>query len=184
RDRDASVEAPQNTRDDQAWDELRARVKRAEVECEQADSRADEFEQTARELAEELNAAIVAERTSARDAAAEFEATIGGLREEIETLRAQPPGTSTVKTLRPGLAPQGLFETLPEGRSADDLKKIRGVGPVLERTLNQLGIYFFDQIAGLSDDEIDWVTYHLDTFPGRIERDEWVSQARSLSQGH
>lgn len=183
RDREALAATAQPERDEQAWDELRAQVKRAEVAREQADSRADEFELAARELAEELNAALVVEKTAAREAAAEFEASIESLREEIETLRSQPTSTSTVKTLRPGVAPQGLLESLPDGRTADDLKKIRGVGPVLERTLNQLGIYFFDQVASLSADEIDWVTYHLDTFPGRIERDEWVSQARELSQG-
>ena len=67
---------------------------------------------------------------------------IESLREDIGQLRSRPVSTTTtVRTLRPGVRPEGLIEVLPDGRVGDDLKRIRGVGPVLERTLNQLGIY-------------------------------------------
>ncbi len=73
-----------------------------------------------------------------------------------------------------------LFAT-PMG-SADDLKKITGVGPVLEKKLNALGITRFDQIAELSDEDIARIDMALN-FRGRISRDDWIGQARSLTVG-
>ncbi len=76
-----------------------------------------------------------------------------------------------------GIQPQKL--DAPVG-TADDLKQISGVGPVLERKLNELGIYHFWQIAGWSEDEITWVDGFLN-FKGRIQRDEWITQASKLA---
>ena len=70
-----------------------------------------------------------------------------------------------------------LFEA-PEGE-ADDLKKISGVGPVLETKLNALGITKYAQIAGLSDEDIARVDDVLN-FKGRIEREDWIGQAKAL----
>ncbi|MFO1089783.1 MAG: hypothetical protein U1E46_09425 [Hyphomicrobiales bacterium] len=70
----------------------------------------------------------------------------------------------------------------PREGTADDLQRISGVGPALERTLHGLGFYHFDQIANWSPAEIAWVNEHLN-FPGRIEREEWVEQARLLAAG-
>jgi len=63
----------------------------------------------------------------------------------------------------------------------DDLKKVKGIGPKLETLLNSLGVYTFDQIANWQQKDIDWVDSKL-AFPGRIEREEWVSQARVLAK--
>lgn len=63
----------------------------------------------------------------------------------------------------------------------DDLKKISGVGPKLESTLNGLGIYKYEQIAAWRKAERDWVDDHL-KFKGRIERDDWVKQAKALAK--
>ena len=60
--------------------------------------------------------------------------------------------------------------------------RIKGVGPVLERTLNGLGIYHFDQIAGFTDDNIKWVDYYI-AFPGRIRREDWVGQSKKIAAG-
>jgi predicted flap endonuclease-1-like 5' DNA nuclease len=65
---------------------------------------------------------------------------------------------------------------------ADDLKMIKGVGPALEKTLNGLGVYTFAQIAKWSTDDIAWVDGNL-KFKGRILRDDWVSQAKTLMSG-
>lgn len=62
---------------------------------------------------------------------------------------------------------------------ADDLKKISGVGPVLEQKLNELGIYTFAQIANFSAQDIANVDERLN-FKGRIERDGWIDQAKEL----
>ena len=74
-------------------------------------------------------------------------------------------------------------ETLdaPREGTADDLKQIGGVGPKLEGTLNDLGFYHFDQIAAWTKAEIAWVDSRL-KFKGRIERDDWVGQAKELAK--
>ena len=72
-----------------------------------------------------------------------------------------------------------VFLSQPEGEP-DDLKRISGVGPVLEKTLNELGIFHFRQIAGFTKENIDWVNNYL-SFSGRIEREDWVGQAKKLA---
>lgn len=62
----------------------------------------------------------------------------------------------------------------------DDLKQIKGVGPAIERTLNELGIFRFSQIAEMSEYEIDRVASHLKGFRSRIYREDWIGQAREL----
>jgi len=66
----------------------------------------------------------------------------------------------------------------PKG-DPDDLKKISGVGPVLEKKLNGLGIYHFWQIAELTEEQITEVDSAL-SFKGRITRDDWISQAKTF----
>ncbi len=62
----------------------------------------------------------------------------------------------------------------------DDLKQIKGVGPAIEKTLNDLGIYRFNQIAEMSEYDIDRVAQQFRGFRSRIYREDWVGQARSL----
>jgi predicted flap endonuclease-1-like 5' DNA nuclease len=64
----------------------------------------------------------------------------------------------------------------------DDLKLVVGIGPVLERMLHQLGVTTFRQVAFWTERDIDEFDAKLHEFPGRIRRDEWVTQARSLHQ--
>ena len=64
----------------------------------------------------------------------------------------------------------------------DDLKRIRGVGVLIEKRLNTLGVTSYDQIANWTNADIDRVSQTLD-FKGRIERENWVEQARILSSG-
>jgi predicted flap endonuclease-1-like 5' DNA nuclease len=64
--------------------------------------------------------------------------------------------------------------------SPDDLKLIVGIGPVLERMLQQIGVNSYRQIARWSDRDIDEFDARLHEFPGRIRRDGWVTQARAL----
>lgn len=73
------------------------------------------------------------------------------------------------------------FLDAPNGEP-DDLKKISGIGPVIEKKLNEMGIYHFSQIADFTEKDIDLVNNAID-FPGRIERDEWLDQARNLADG-
>ncbi len=71
----------------------------------------------------------------------------------------------------------------PRGGTADDLKRIKGIGPKLEILCNELGFYHFDQIAAWTADEVAWVDENLQGFKGRVTRDAWVDQARRLAAG-
>jgi len=62
----------------------------------------------------------------------------------------------------------------------DNLKMIKGVGPAIEKTLNEMGIFHFDQIAEMSEYEIDRVAHRLKGFRSRIYREDWIGQARDL----
>jgi predicted flap endonuclease-1-like 5' DNA nuclease len=64
---------------------------------------------------------------------------------------------------------------------ADDLKEIEGIGPALEKLVNSLGIYHFDQIAGWTDADVATVDAEMKGFKGRIARDKWVAQARIIA---
>ena len=68
----------------------------------------------------------------------------------------------------------------PQGE-ADDLKLIKGVGKVLEGKLNEAGIYHFWQVAALKGDQIEELEQEM-SFPGRITRDDWVSQAEEFAK--
>ena len=72
---------------------------------------------------------------------------------------------------------------VPRKAGADDLKMIKGVGPKLEKLLNTLGFFHFDQVAKWTDEELAWVDQNLEGFKGRASRDEWVSQAKILASG-
>jgi len=76
-----------------------------------------------------------------------------------------------------------LLLTEPRAGSKDNLQLIKGVGNVLESLLNETGIYHFDQIANLSKEEILWLDNSM-SFPGRIEREEWIAQAKELAAGN
>jgi predicted flap endonuclease-1-like 5' DNA nuclease len=65
-----------------------------------------------------------------------------------------------------------------ESNDIDDLKKIKGIGPLIERKLNMLGIVSFKQISELSKEAIEQIAHTLKFFPDRIQRDQWVQQAR------
>jgi NADH-quinone oxidoreductase subunit E len=64
----------------------------------------------------------------------------------------------------------------------DDLKMISGVGPKIEGILHSLGIYTFAQVASWKKAEREWVDGYL-KFKGRIEREDWLKQAKALAKG-
>ena len=78
---------------------------------------------------------------------------------------------------RPGEDDGGL----PSPRdNRDDLKMIKGVGPAIEKTLNEMGIFHFRQIADMSEYDIDRVARRLKGFHSRIYREDWIGQARTI----
>ena len=62
----------------------------------------------------------------------------------------------------------------------DDLKKIRGIGPVLERRLNTTGVSRFEQIAEMSTQDLMDLAARISISPAVAQRDNWIQQARSL----
>ena len=64
----------------------------------------------------------------------------------------------------------------------DNLQLIKGVGKVLEETLNELGVYSFIQVAAWHYDIIVKLDDYM-SFPGRIQREQWVEQAQMLAKG-
>jgi len=94
-------------------------------------------------------------------------------REEIEVVPVD------VVTVDESWKPQG-FASAPS--DSDDLKRIKGIGSVIEETLNDLGIYQFKQIASWEANNVSWIENFL-AFPGRIGRENWVEQAKTLDDG-
>lgn len=67
--------------------------------------------------------------------------------------------------------------------SADDLSRIKGVGPKLVALLAELGVTSFAQVAGWSDADVTRIDDQLGRFKGRITRDQWIAQAQLLAAG-
>ena len=66
---------------------------------------------------------------------------------------------------------------------ADNLTRIKGLGPKIATLLRGLGVTRFDQIAAWSEADVARIDSQLGTFQGRIARDNWIEQARYLSAG-
>jgi predicted flap endonuclease-1-like 5' DNA nuclease len=96
---------------------------------------------------------------------------------EIERLRGETARYRQVIVDIENNAPPPLLDS-PD--APDDLRLIVGIGPVLERLLQQLGVATYRQIARWSERDIDDFDAKLPEFPGRIRRDDWVTQAREL----
>ncbi len=95
-----------------------------------------------------------------------------------DTALAEAPASETEAVA--GVQPKGLEG--PRDGKADDLKRVSGIGPKIEGMLNARGIFHFDQIAAWTAAEIAWVDNDL-SFKGRIERENWIGQAKSLAAG-
>ena len=76
--------------------------------------------------------------------------------------------------------PANLLDAARDGK-ADDLKKLSGVGPKLEKLLNENGVFHFDQIAEWTADEVAYMDTQL-SFKGRIQRENWIEQAKTLAE--
>ena len=72
------------------------------------------------------------------------------------------------------------FKHIGKAKDKDDLKLIKGVGPFLERKINALGIFTFQQVSRLRKKDILLVNNAIEFFPGRIQRDDWVGQAKKM----
>ena len=100
---------------------------------------------------------------------------------ETPKAEAAPKAAPEKKAAAKGDELPVLYLDAPEGE-ADDLKKLSGVGPAIEKKLNALGIYHFHQVAAFKKADIAQVDEVLN-FKGRIEREDWIGQAKKLAKG-
>ncbi|MGC4095428.1 MAG: hypothetical protein QM756_47385 [Polyangiaceae bacterium] len=94
---------------------------------------------------------------------------------EVVSLRLRNTELEALLAAQPKAAPAVVV--------ADDLKRLRGVGPAFERALHGLGITTFAQIAGFTEEDVERVARALKLKPERIRRDDWVGAARAFSVG-
>ena len=159
-----------------------AALERAQAERGQAGS--PELEERAARLQQELEAArqAVAEQRARREAeVGRLEARIAELQAGARTAHDAPPGAGASVNAQAAAPMEGAPPPAlpgPEG-APDDLQRISGIGPGIEKTLHDLGIYHFRQIARFTPENVAWVNQRL-RFKGRIEREDWIGQARTL----
>ncbi len=91
---------------------------------------------------------------------------------------AEPAPAKRAAVERTGAKPKLLKK--PRDGKGDDLKQIKGLGPKLEKSLHQLGVFHYDQMLGWTDEQIAWVDEQIGA-RGRIEREGWVEQAKALA---
>ena len=104
------------------------------------------------------------------------------LQDELVAFKRDPSGrqaapAQTVSIPMPPPSPPSA--PAPKAKAADDLTEIKGIGKVIERRLRELGVTSFRQLAELSPEEAKRINEAID-FPGRIEREHWIEQARAL----
>ncbi|MBZ9709638.1 NADH-quinone oxidoreductase subunit E [Mesorhizobium sp. ESP7-2] len=106
------------------------------------------------------------------------------------TVRAEPASAfkapeakvRAAKPAKPSLEDKNRPAGIDRPAAVDDLKLISGVGPKIEGILHTLGIFTFAQVASWKKAEREWVDGYL-SFQGRIDRDDWVRQAKALAKG-
>lgn len=103
---------------------------------------------------------------------------VKALEKEVAELRQQLSGESATDAAAVEKADSSA-QIVDSSEQKDDLQRIKGIGAVLEKRLNAIGINSFKQIAAWGEAEIADFSQQL-SFKGRIEREAWVAQARAL----
>jgi predicted flap endonuclease-1-like 5' DNA nuclease len=131
----------------------------------------------------DTEAAMLRGEISTRDAALRHLAELARERERMfSDLAAARSETARYRQLVIDIETNAPPPILAGVGEPDDLKLIVGVGPVLERMLHNLGVTTFRQIARWTERDIAEFDAKLPEFPGRIQRDQWVTQARALHE--
>ncbi len=146
--------------------QLADQLTHAEAEAEDTQQNALEL----RRLRSELQS-VREDRSSARTHIDELQIRIAEQQKALERVVEQPTSPGVHPSVKP------LYATLED---KDDLKLIKGIGPVLEQRLNELGVTTFRQLAGFTEHDIERVSTAIAAFPGRIEREDWVGKACEL----
>ncbi|MFN8311429.1 MAG: hypothetical protein U0289_01380 [Cyclobacteriaceae bacterium] len=103
------------------------------------------------------------------------------LKEELAKQKAQPVISPAIVTHSLPEKDRSRF-TPSTTQTRNDLTKISGIGPAIQKKLNALGIYTFQQISELTPEMIDKIAASLKSFPDRIGRDNWIGQAAALAR--
>jgi predicted flap endonuclease-1-like 5' DNA nuclease len=151
---------------DSALAETKDRLIALQMEHRTADARAKSLEADAAQAKRAAEQAVEQEMRQ-RQIVVELQTELDALRRVPSARAAQPvrPPASTARALKAG----------------DDLTEIRGIGKVIERRLRELGVTSFRQLAELSQEDAKKINEAID-FPGRVERERWIEQARTLLQ--
>ncbi|MFT4184840.1 MAG: NADH-quinone oxidoreductase subunit E [Rhizobium sp.] len=131
----------------------------------------------------ETNAALKTPATA--PAAAAKSAKAAETQPPSGTAAAEPvkaPAGKADSGQKPSLTDKNRPAGIEKPATPDDLKLISGVGPKIESILHELGIFTFAQVASWKKAEREWVDGYLN-FKGRIERDDWIKQAKALAKG-
>ena len=108
---------------------------------------------------------------------------IKSLRNDLDQCRAtlRTYKADMAEARRPSFVPP-LPRSIPSAIAfeADDLKKISGVGPAIEGTLNALNIYTYEQVAALTPEVLDELGDTLGSISDHIIKDDWVGQAQKI----
>ena len=167
-----------------------AKRNQALIDSPPAAATGDGIPQPAATDAQDIEAARTAASPGATSAAANADSTAAAplgtdaetgdgvpARAAIKDVPPPPPAPDTAQTTS-----QPAVQPAPS-TNADDLRRIKGVGPKLVTILNEHGVTSFAQIAAWNEQDIDRIDAQLGRFQGRIRRDNWVEQAALLQNG-
>ncbi|ASJ70958.1 hypothetical protein [Granulosicoccus antarcticus] len=159
-------------------EQLSEQLRRAEIKAEEAQQNAVESNRLRGELE-----SLRADRSMAKARMAELQVRVDEQQIALDVLISQravidalsvasQPDENERSFVRPA------YESVDEH---DDLKIIKGIGPVMEQRLHELGLTTFRQLAECSEQDIEAIATAIGTFAGHIKRDDWVGKARELA---
>lgn len=168
--------------------ELEARIAGLQADLDAARAASGDASEASAEVAR-----LQGELDACRSTCSDSEGRIAALEADLAECRASAAASATAAAAvagpvaaaaedepdSPGERPAALDG--PRGGQPDDLKRIKGIGPKLEKLCHTLGFYHFDQVAAWTDNEVAWVDHNLEGFKGRVTRDQWVDQAKVLA---
>ncbi len=156
-----------------------ADAERLESELEKAQQRIRELEETRHDFDEEHTR--IESVTDPEELTDGLDASNDPAENEDESLSPVATHETDATSFSAGLASADEPpKNDAEHHSRDNLKRIKGIGPAIEKTLNEMGIFSFQQIADMSEYDIDRVAQRLKGFRSRIYREDWIGQAREL----
>ncbi len=173
--------------DDEELEALEKAVHEAEKKqraAEHAQAEAEAAQQAAEQELARVQSTLQEAETEVETVKQKFRESIQVRESDLLALRQQLQHTEEALALCQGqhsqsaTQPEATEQPVAVVHAADDLKKIKGIGPHLEGKLAEQGITTYRQIATLTPADIERIGAHIGRFAGRIEREDWLGQAR------